>query len=158
MKKLLIITWLFIISILNSYGQWYDKNYHVSNINLLSKEQLEESLDHSKTGLIFSVALIAVGGIGLIATTYYPQPIDDPTFIEQLIGDKGMNSIYQVISGGLLVGGTIGSMTFLWRNGRIKSTLAINYPPVGSLNISPTLLLNNYTGSFHPGITLAFHF
>lgn len=158
MKKISIVTWLFIISVFNSYGQWYNKKYNVSDINLLTKEQLEESLSNSKNGLTISGCVAGIGGIAFIITRYVPQPIEDPTFIEQLIGDEGMNTIYQGISAGLLVGGTIASLAYLGRNARIKATIKKNYPTLGSLNISPTLLLNNHKGSYLPGITLTFNF
>jgi hypothetical protein len=158
MKKILIVTCLFIISFFNSYGQWYNKKYHVSDINLLTKEQLDESLSNSKNGLLISGFVAGIGGVAFLITRYMPQPIEDPTFIEQLIGDEGMNTIYQGISAGLFVGGTIAIMAYLGRNARIKATIKKNYPKLGSLNISPTLLLNNHKVFYHPGITLTYNF
>ena len=158
MKKILIVTCLFIISFFNSYGQWYNKKYHVSDINLLTKDQLDEALGNSKDGMLYSVAFVGLGGIGFIFTRYLPQPIENPTFIESLIGDRGMNTIYQVACAGIIVGGVIAFIVNMGRTWEIKSTIKKNYPTLGLLNISPTLLLNNYKGSYHPGITLTYNF
>lgn len=83
---------------------------------------------------------------------------DNPTILEQIIGENGMNFIEIVIGVGAMAGGTIASIYFLGRIATIKSAINRNYPSVGSLNISPTLNLNSYTRTYCPGFTLTYNF
>ncbi len=83
---------------------------------------------------------------------------DDPSFFEQLIGDKGVNDIGMITGAGILIGGTIASIAYLGRIVRIKSVIKKNYPLDGSVNILPAMILNNYTQSYCPGFTLNYNF
>jgi hypothetical protein len=159
MKKIILAVYLFLISITSSYGQWYVKRYNVTDINLLSKEQLEESLGKSKKVLLFSGCIAGLGGLFMIGSIYvHPGMSEDPSFIEQLIGDKGMDTIFLLTGAGMLAGGTIASMVHLGRIGKIKSVIRKNYPPTGSINISPAIILNSCTQSYYPGFTLTYNF
>lgn len=159
MKKIIIASYLLLISFINLHGQWYVKQYKVSDINFLSKAQLEESLGKSKTGLLFSGLIAGTGGAIILISRYFPYQLsEDATFIEQLIGEKGMNDIGFACGAGFLIGGTIASIANLGRIGRIKSVINNNYASVGSLNILPTAILNSYTKSFCPGFTLRYNF
>jgi hypothetical protein len=146
MKKLIIASCLLLISFINSNGQWYVKRYNVTNISLLSLEQLDESLGKSKKDLIFSGSVAGAGGLFMIISLYvHPGMGDDPSFVEQLLGDNGIDAIFLCVGAGMLAGGTIASINLLGRIRKIKLTMINNYPSLGSLNISPAAILNNHT-------------
>jgi hypothetical protein len=92
MKRTILILCMSIISILNSNGQWYVRQYHVNDIDLLTKEQLETSLRQSKRDLLTSGGIAGVGGLVFIIYRYArPGMSDDPSWFEQIIGDEGVN-------------------------------------------------------------------
>lgn len=159
MKKVIIVTFLLLISLFNSAGQWYDKKYQVTDINSLNSGQLEESLANAKTGLKASGIIVGTGGIFFLGFKYLrPGMSDDPTVIEQLLGDDGVNMVGRIISGGILIGGAIASIAYLGRIGRIKSVIHRNYPSFGSLNFSPAVILNSCTRSYCAGFSLTYNF
>jgi hypothetical protein len=159
MKKVIIVTFLLIISFINSYGQWYVKQYQVTDINFLSKEQLEESLVKSKKDLLTAGVIAGAGGVFFLLFKYLrPGMSDDPTFIEQILGDEGVNKAGMITGIGILIGGSIAGIAYLGRIGRIKSAINRNYPSFGSLNISPTIILNGYTRCSSPGLRLIYNF
>ena len=120
-----------------------------TDINSLSKEQLEESLGKSKKSLILSECIAGFGGTIFFVSKYIGfDESENPTLFEELVGGKGMNNIAVVTGAGMLIGGTIASIVYLGRIGKIKSVINHNYPSLGSLNISPTSILNSYTHSF----------
>jgi len=93
MKKLIIFFYLLLIFSCIISGQWYVKRYQVTDINQVTKEQLEESLQDSKRNLLYSGIVVGTGGVILIAFLFLPsEPGEDPTFLEQLIGEEGMNN------------------------------------------------------------------
>ena len=137
MKKVTIVIFLMFISFINSYGQWYVKKYQIIDINFLSKVQLEESLQNSKNKLLFAGCTAAMGGAAFLIFKYLkPGMNDDPTVIEQLLGDEGVNKVGMITGAGLLIWGSIASIVHLGRIGRIRSVINKNYPSVGSLEIS----------------------
>lgn len=160
MKKIIIVSCFLLISFINSYGQWYVKQYNVTDINFLSKDQLEVSLYDSKNYLLYAGCVVVLGGLVILAgeSTLHHGLDENPTIIEFLLGSEFMGNTYIVIGAGILVGGTITSIALLSRIGRIKSVINQNYTSVGSLNISPTIILNNYTRSSCPGLTLTYNF
>jgi hypothetical protein len=159
MKKSIIILFLLLISFINSYGQWYTREYNVTDINFLSKEQLKESLGESKKDLLLSAGIAGFGGIVFLIAKYTdPSLDDDATFFEQLIGEEGMQKLGIVTGLGLLAGGTIASIASLCRLGRIKSVINKNYPSIGSINISPAIILNSNLKSYCPGVTITYNF
>jgi hypothetical protein len=83
---------------------------------------------------------------------------DDPGWIEELLGDEGVNNIGMVAGAGIFAGGAIASIVYMGRIGSIKTAIRKNYPSLGSVNISPALLLNNYTKQFSPGLRLTYIF
>lgn len=159
MKKVIIVTLLMLSSLFNSSGQWYAKKYQVTDINFLTKGQLEESFENSKTSLKAAGIIAGTGGVFFLGFKYLrPGMSDDPTVIEQLLGDDGVNMVGLIISGGILIGGTIASIAYLGRIGRIKSVIHRNYRSFGSLNISPALILNNNMRTSCPGFILKLNF
>jgi len=131
----------------------------VADINFLSDEQLTESLRESKKGLLYSGISAGVGGFLIFLPMISPYEVDDNSPIgQQLIGAEGMNKVIIGIGAGVLAGGTIASIVYLSRIGRIKSIINKKYPYLGSLNISPIVIFNNYAQSIGPGFTLTYYF
>ncbi|TAL68231.1 MAG: hypothetical protein EPN88_07210 [Bacteroidetes bacterium] len=141
MKKTIIMSCLFLISIINLQGQWYIKEYNVTDINFLSKGQLDKSLVKSKNELLTAGTIAGMGGV---------------VFILFKLAHIGL--IGTITGSGIMAGGVIAGIVCLERIGNIKSTINKNYPTVGSLSISPTIILNNYTRSCCSGFTLTFNF
>lgn len=159
MKKLIFATLLLIMLSVNSFGQWYYKKYFAPDINALTREQLDESLHNTKTDLAFSGAIAAVGGLLVITGIYLPyQESEDPTFWEQLLGPKGINTLSIAAGVILLAGGTVATFVYLGRLGIIKSTIRRNFPETGSLNFSPKIMFNDYTRAYSAGISLTLNF
>ena len=159
MKKVIISTILLLILFINLSGQWYIKKYHVNDINFLTREQLEESLANSKTGLKTAGIIAGTGGVFFLGFKYLrPGMSDDPSIIEQLLGDEGVNKVGMITGIGILIGGSIADIAYLGRIGRIKSVISRNYSSYGSLNISPKIILNGYTRSSSPGFRLIYNF
>jgi len=159
MKKIIIASYLLLMSLISSYGQWYVREYAVSDINFLTKEQLMESLKSSKEKLLGSAIIAGVGGVFLAIGKYIPYQLpDNPTILEQIIGENGMNVIEIVIGAAVLAGGSIASVCFLGRIGIINSAIERNNPVVGSLNISPALVLKSCSRSYYPGFRLTVNF
>jgi hypothetical protein len=159
MKKLLIFISLLLAAMFNSYGQWYVKKYQVSDINFLSEQQLNESLENSKKNLLASGIVACMGGCIFLVSQYGSlEPDDNPTFVEQLIGEKGMNKIAEVTGAGLLAGGSIATAGYLVRIGKIRSVINKKFPEVGSLKISPGIILNSHSELYHLGVFISFNF
>jgi hypothetical protein len=159
MKKIIISAFLLLISLINLSGQWYAKRFQVTDIHCLSQSQLEESLLETKKDLLLAGGIAGTGGvIFLIFKFLKPGMSEDPSDFEQLIGDEGVNKIGLISGIGIAIGGTIAGIAYLGRIGRIKSVLNQNYPNIGSLRISPSLILNRYTRTSSPGITLTYNF
>jgi type III secretory pathway component EscS len=127
--------------LLNAEGQWYERQYHVSDINQLSKTQLELTLVKSKNDILTASLVGAVGGISWALLRIAHEAI-----------------IISYISAGVFVGGAIVSFAYLQRITKIKSTLKRNYPATASLNISPALILNKYSGAYCSGMSLKLNF
>jgi hypothetical protein len=159
MHKIIITTSLTLILSLSSYGQWYVKKYNVSDISLLTKEQLDESLKESRTNLIYSGAASVTGVAVFLAGRYLPYEMDEEsTFFEQLIGERGMKGILMVTGVGITVGGAVAAVVYLGRIGKIKSIINEYYSYGGKLNFSPVVIVNNSTKSIVPGFTLTYNF
>ncbi|OFY58535.1 MAG: hypothetical protein A2V50_02850 [Bacteroidetes bacterium RBG_19FT_COMBO_42_10] len=159
MKKIIFSTCLFLFLSINSNGQWYVKKYNVANVDFLSREQLDESLKTSKNELLYS-GIISVAGVGVfLAGRYLPYEIDDESsFIEQLIGEKGMKNILMVTGAGIFTGGAIAGIVYLGRIGRIKSVINEYYTFNGTLKISPVIIVNTFNKSVVPGFTMTYDF
>ena len=159
MKKSLVISCLLLSTFISSYAQWYTKRYNVTDINNLSKEQLEESFGKSKKSLVFSGVIAGFGGTVFIVARYIGfGESEDPGFVEELIGEEGMNDIAIGTGIGMLVGGTIAGIACLGRMARIRSVINKNYPSFEGLNLTPAGVYNCYTKTFSPGIKLTYNF
>jgi hypothetical protein len=159
MTKIAIVLFLLSVSFNISFGQWYVKRYQVNDINFLTKTQLEESLATSKKDLLTTGGIAGFGGILIVVFKYFkPGMSDDPSFIEQLLGDKGVNDIGIGLGIGMLVGGTIASIVYIGRIGSIRSAINRNYPSYGFFKVSPAIILNSDTRSSFPGFRLTYNF
>jgi hypothetical protein len=159
MKILFSVLFLLFISICNSYGQWYVKKYQVANINLLSKKQLEESLVDSKKSLAASGIITGMGGVMCLISKYSSwAPDENPTLIQQLMGEKWKKTSATIVGAGLLAGGTIACIVYFARIGKIRTAIHKNYPATGSWKITPNIFSNQYTSTYPGGITLTYSF
>ncbi len=158
MKAILCFLLLLVILVDNSFGQWYNKKYHVSDIGQLSDQQLQESLKDSKFNLLGSIIVAGLGGgFCLLAANQQFELPDHPTLLEQAIGKKGMNNIAYVTGAGMVVGGIIALISFEGRIGKLK--LALSKKRVtGSVRISPMILSNHSSPSHLPGLLLTYKF
>ena len=157
MKKLMIVISLLILSNL-SQAQWYFKNYQVKDINQLTLQQLNESLKTSKNQVLGSGLCAVFGGCLFLLGANSMLTLDNPTMLEQLIGEKGMNDIFAALGAVVAVGGTIAFVGYLDRVGHIKTAIHRNFPITGSLHLSPGIIYNNYTASYQMGVTLSCSF
>ncbi len=157
MKILFLATLLLSILCFRSFGQWYEKKYNVNDINLLSREQLEESLKDYKTELLYS-GVISVAGAGIfVAGRYLPYEVnDESSFIEQLIGERGMKKIVMATGVGIAAGGLVAGIVYLGRIGKIKSVIKEYYASGAKIIISPDVLINNQ--SMVAGFSVTFSF
>ncbi len=160
MLRKTIFTACFAIVLINqANGQWYVKKYNVTDINYLSREQLDESLKASRTNLLYS-GIVSVAGVGIfLAGRYLPYEIDDEaSFFEQLLGEKGMKKVMMATGAGVVAGGAIAGIVYLTRIGKINSVLNEYYSFNGTLNICPVIIVNSYNQSFGPGFSFTYNF
>lgn len=138
-------------------GQWYEKKYNVADIDLLSRDQLDESLKDSKSELLYA-GVISAAGVGVfLAGRYLPYEIDDEaSFIEQLIGEKGMKKIMMASGVGIAAGGMIAGIVYLARIGKINSVIHNYYASGEKLILSPVILDGGR--SMVPGVSITFNF
>ena len=159
MKKLLIGFSLVLSSIFSLNGQWYVKKYHVSDINFLTKEQLEMSMEECQTGLLTSAGVACLGGILFLVAKYGDMSIDDDASVfEQLIGENGKRGLGIIAGVGMFASGTIASIVFVGRKGSIYSALRIKDQYTGSLKLAPSVILNYNSRIFVPGLSLTYKF
>ncbi len=157
MKKLTIVIILLILSKF-SQAQWYYNDYQVKDINQLTLQQLNESLKTSKDMVLGSGLCAIFGGCMFLAGINSLVTLDNPTMLEQLIGEKGMNDICAGVGAAMVVGGTIGFFGYLERVGHIKTAIRQNFPISGSLHLAPRVIYNNFTASYRMGISLTYNF
>ena len=141
-----------------SQAQWYSKRYQVSDMNQLTLLQLNESLKTTKDQVLGSGLLAICGGGLFLLGINNMLTLDNPTMLEQLIGEKGMNDIFAGLGAAIFLGGTIGFFGYLERVGHIKTAIRQNFPISGSLHLSPRIIYTNYTASYHMGVTLTYNF
>jgi hypothetical protein len=142
MKRVFVGLLLFMFTILSSEGQWYVRQYNVTNINQLTKPQLELSLVQTKTNLLTSASISGMGVLGWAILTYAHVAV-----------------LGSYICTGIVIGGAVFSIGYMERIGRIKSAIKRNYPSSsGSISISPAIIKNNYAHTYSSGIALTFSF
>ena len=89
---------------------------------------------------------------------YSLEDEEDPTFFEQLLGDKGMHKVIIGTGIGIARVGTIVCISYLGRLGTIRSTLNRNFQSFGSLNLAPSIVLERYSHSLYPGLRVTYSF
>jgi hypothetical protein len=140
-------------------GQWYYEKYGVTKINHLSMEQLDEARVDTKQDLLVSGGLTIGGGLFYLLFRYgKPGMSEDPGFIEELLGDEGVNKLGMVCSLAIMAGGSIYLIDSMGRMARIKSAINYNRPYSGSLSISPYVMPFARNGSFYSGLTISLKF
>lgn len=76
-----------ILSVISLNGQWYAKKYLVPDINFLTKEQLEISLEDCNWDLLKSAGVAGFGAVLFLVSIYGDNSVDDDASVfEQLIG------------------------------------------------------------------------
>ena len=160
MKKILTILFLALFAFNSSFGQWYTRKYQVSDINLLTREQLNESLKDSKSTMWISTGCAALFGAGFLFFQFTePSLSEDPGWLEKEIGAQGMYDVGAYTMAGLTVAGTIVAFDRLGRTMRIRSVIRKHFPAgEGSIHLSATPILNRHTRTYHPGFTLTYNF
>ncbi len=157
MKKLILTTFLLSILCFRSYGQWYEKKYSVTDINLLSRDQLEESLKESKTDLLYSGVVSAAGAGIFVAGRFLPYEInDESSFFEQLIGERGMKKVMMATGVGIAAGGLVAGIVYLGRIGKIKSVINEYFASGARLIVSPDVLIYGQSPVAGFSVTLSF--
>jgi hypothetical protein len=159
MKKIFLASILLTLSFIGSYGQWYVKKYNATDINQLSREQLQESWGNTRRSIGISAICGGAGIATFVLIQLFPiEPDENPTWMEEIFGYEWENYLFKIVSAGLAVGGTIAFIVYLGRNVSIKSAIRRNFPASGSLKISPAMVLNYGTRTYCPGIRLSFSF
>ena len=67
MNKISLLIFALLMISASSNCQWYQRQYGVKDINLLSAEQLNEVITKSRTGLVFGAVFSIPATIGIIA-------------------------------------------------------------------------------------------
>ena len=158
MKKIMLVLSLLILSTITE-AQWYTRKYKVTDINLLTKEQLEASLKDSKNATLFSGITAGIGA-GLFMLSKYDvwESDENPTFLEELIGKQGMHNIYAGSGILLLAAGTVAFFGYLERSKNIKTVMRKNFPPLGYIHFSPKINYNKFSSSGNFGFLLTYNF
>ncbi|MEI7523555.1 MAG: hypothetical protein WCJ95_04450 [Mariniphaga sp.] len=158
MKKIiLVLSFLILTNFAN--GQWYFKQYQIKDINQLSKVQLDESLKNSREAQFTSLISVGLGAGFLLANKYGLWESDtNPSDFEKFIGRKSLHDIYAVIGISFLAGGTIAFVGYLERSKNIRIAIHRNFPNLGILQLSPTIIYTNYSSSGNFGLALNLNF
>lgn len=159
MKTIVFMISIMMISLIDSYAQWYTKKYFVNDINLLSATQLQESLAESKRDLLYSGCIAVAGGAFILAAKYGDnQPDENPRLFEQIIGERGIETIAYCLGIGMLTYGAIKSVIHITRINQIKTVISEKFPALGSLEISPAIILNRCPRTHYQGFTISYRF
>lgn len=160
MKKLIAVLILIMITIVDSYGQWYSKKYIVTDINLLTKEQME-TLMRDQSGNILAAGVVAgVGGLMIWGgrSTLKNGFDDDVTFLEDLLGPEFLGKTYIIFGITTIACGTVAGVLFFIRHEIMRSALSRNYGHEATLSISPSVITTRITRSSALGLTVSVNF
>jgi hypothetical protein len=158
MKKL-ILSLLLVMVFISSSGQWYEKKYGVSRIDLLSDVQMDEAEDQAKNIAVDGVIVLGAGAVGCLAGyLYLSQGLgEDPSVLEELLGPKVIGKGLIFLGIGTAATGAVIAMVGLTRKSSIQAARN-RYNPEGCLNITPILVTNSENGSVNPGISIILRF
>lgn len=160
MKKIIFLSGLLVLCAINTYGQWYVNKYDVTDLDYLTQQELEASIQDSRQGVYGSLVIMGMGGAILLIERFFPYEADDEniTLIESILGEKGMHKVIIAGGVGLSAAGVVAGIVYLGRLGTLKSALRSNFPSKGSLSLSPTLIMERTSHNLCPGVTLTYNF
>ena len=159
LRKIVFTACLTIVLVAQTNGQWYEKKYNVTDINYLTRDQLDKSLKESRTSLMYSGIVTCTGAVLFLAGRYLPYELDDnSSFLEQLIGENGMKKIMMATGVATFTGGAIAGIVYLARIGKINSVINQNYSLNGNIQILPVMIVNSSDYSLSPGISITYYF
>lgn len=160
MKKIILGLILLIIAIADSYGQWYSKQYGVTDLNFLTKEQMEASMHDASFGILAAGAAAGIGGLIIWAgkSTLKNGLGEDPTFIEDLLGSEFIGKASIILGAVTVTGGAIAGLAYFIRHETIRSAISRNYGPAASLSLSPSIITTGIKRSSALGLTVSVNF
>jgi hypothetical protein len=160
MTKVIISAIMLLVTSAGSFGQWYSKKYLVDDINMLTKEELGESLDKSQNNLFISAGIGVLGGLLIwLGNSTLKNGLDEnATVIEEIAGSELTGKGYIVLGIGCATGGTIASLVYFGRFERIRSVLKNNYGLQESFKISPAVIFYGNNQSPAMGISVRLKF
>jgi len=151
-KAILIFTAILLISE-GSYCQWYQRQYGVNNLNLLTIEQLNEALTKSKTGLVFGAVLAIPATVGIISGLILMQA----PFPESM-GKSFAGIAYIILSIPLEILGVTLLGVYSSRLKSIKGTLKSTEMKIGFINYPAGKVIAGSVTDFSPGFSITFRF
>jgi hypothetical protein len=145
---------------IGSYGQWYYDKYFVHDINMLTQEQMDESLEKTKYNLLITGSVAVAGGLLIWGGDYTLRHglDEDATWVEELFGAEFMGKTYIALGASAAAGGTIATLLYFIRLEKIKSAIKNNYGPGGSLRISPVVIYYGNAPSAIVGVSVKYRF
>jgi hypothetical protein len=156
MKKLCLLLLVFIFY-LDSNGQWYKRQYGVSDIRHLSTDQLTISFGEAKEITASGLKVICAGGIVFLIGILEPAN-ENPNLLEKLLELRAFEKLFKVTGIGLICGGAITGFIGLNRTNNIKHVLYEADIHYGRMTVEPTFLVNNSTNIIYPGLRLMISF
>ena len=160
MKRIMTILVLSTAIFSLANGQWYYKKYQVASLEDLTPGEIDLAL-HDANYLAAGCAIWAGAGVGIyfVGRSTVRNGLDeDATFLEQLLGNEVVGYGTMGLGIASVAGGLIGTLVGVTRIGMIKRSGRRTPGPQGSLNVSPVMILNQYSGTATPGAMLSVRF
>jgi len=158
----LIMIFLALISATGAVAQdkWYYNKYEVNDLVELTPEQYNLALKDAKNLSWASLIVTGTGvGIYFIGRSTKKNGLDeDPTFMEELLGNEVVGYGTMGIGIVTVAGGIIGSLVGVARIGMIKKSGRNALAPDGYLSISPLLIIGKRNSLESAGIALHISF
>jgi len=138
---------------LNSYGQWYSRRYGVSDLNELTREQLNLALANAKFEFASGIFLSVVGAAGLYGGIHLSKNLHP--------GDQGRALAAVIIIGTSVtteIAGWIILTINITRIDRIKELMKNKELHLGLINSQKKNMLSDSHKSFVPCLSLTITF
>lgn len=157
MRKLLL-SFLLAMVFITSSAQWYQKNYGVDRIDILTDAQMDEAEDKAKEIAGKGAITIGIGAVSCLAGFLYLKNGlgEEPTFVEELLGPRVIGRGLIILGIGAAATGSVIAMVGLTRKSSIQAARN-RYYPEGCLNVTP-ILVSSERGSLSPGISVVIRF
>jgi|WetSurMetagenome_2_1015567.scaffolds.fasta_scaffold69131_2 hypothetical protein len=157
MYKLLFTILLAMVSMPSS-AQWYQKDYGVDRIDILTDVQMDEAEDKAKEIAGNGAIVIGAGAVSCLAGYLYLRYGlgEEPTLVEELLGPRVIGKGLIALGIGTAATGAVIAMVGLTRKSSIQSARN-RYYLQSSLNITP-ILISSEKGSLHPGLSVTISF